>query len=170
MFHWNVATYKWKVHNEKIAIISFVVKFHSYGMGRSRYEADLSVSVVSFVCIWVWLCVTNIPQCKNIFWETLLYQYKVKGRRGRDHMIVGFTITCLSCEFESRRRGVLNTTLCDKVCQWLATARWFSTGTTVSCTNKTDCYGEVVLNTITNTKSTTKIYRNLDLNLVSNKF
>ena len=27
------------------------------------------------------------------------------------------------------RRGVLNTTLCDKVCQWLATGRWFSSGT-----------------------------------------
>jgi len=24
------------------------------------------------------------------------------------------------------RRGVLNTTLCDTVCQWLATRRWFS--------------------------------------------
>jgi hypothetical protein len=24
------------------------------------------------------------------------------------------------------RRGVLNTTLCDKVCQWLATGLWFS--------------------------------------------
>ena len=23
------------------------------------------------------------------------------------------------------RRGVLDTTLCDKVCQWLATGRWF---------------------------------------------
>jgi hypothetical protein len=26
------------------------------------------------------------------------------------------------------RRGVLDTTLCDKVCQWLATGRWFSPG------------------------------------------
>jgi len=26
---WNVATYRWKVHNEKIEIISFVVKFRS---------------------------------------------------------------------------------------------------------------------------------------------
>ena len=26
------------------------------------------------------------------------------------------------------RRGVLDTTLCDKVCQWLAVGRWFSTG------------------------------------------
>ena len=33
------------------------------------------------------------------------------------------------------RRGVLDTTLCDKVCQWLATGRWH---TLVSSTNKTD--------------------------------
>jgi hypothetical protein len=29
------------------------------------------------------------------------------------------------------------TTLCDKVCQWLATGRWFSSGPPVSSTNKT---------------------------------
>jgi hypothetical protein len=41
--------------------------------------------------------------------------------------------------FESRSwRGVLDTTLCDKVCQWLATGQWFSAGTLVSSTNKTD--------------------------------
>jgi len=34
--------------------------------------------------------------------------------------------------------GVLNATLCDKVCQWLPTVRWFSPGTSVSSTNKTD--------------------------------
>ena len=38
------------------------------------------------------------------------------------------------------RRGVLDTTLCDKVCQWLAAGRWFSPGTQVSSTNKTDCH------------------------------
>jgi hypothetical protein len=31
-------------------------------------------------------------------------------------------------------------TLCDKVCQRLATGRWFSPGTPVSSTNKTDRY------------------------------
>ena len=36
------------------------------------------------------------------------------------------------------RRGVLNTTLCDKVCHWLATGRWFSPGPPVSPTNKTN--------------------------------
>ena len=35
-------------------------------------------------------------------------------------------------------RSVIGTTLCDKVCQWLATGRWFSPGTQVSSTNKTD--------------------------------
>jgi hypothetical protein len=42
-------------------------------------------------------------------------------------------------EFEPRSwRGVLDTTLCDKVGQWLATGQWFSTGAPVSTTNKTD--------------------------------
>ena len=53
------------------------------------------------------------------------------------------------------RRGVLNITLCDKICQWLATGWCFSPGTPVSSTNKTDCHDiteillEVGLNTIT---------------------
>ena len=36
------------------------------------------------------------------------------------------------------RRDVLYTTLCDKVCHWLATGRWFSLGAPVSPTNKAD--------------------------------
>ena len=35
-------------------------------------------------------------------------------------------------------RGVLDTTLCDKVYQWLATGPGFSPGTPFSSTNKTD--------------------------------
>ena len=37
-------------------------------------------------------------------------------------------------------RGVLVTTLCDKVCQWLAAGQCFSSGTPVSSTNKTDSH------------------------------
>ena len=43
---------------------------------------------------------------------------------------------------------------CDKVCQWLATGMWFSLGTPVSSTNKTDRHDitekllKVALNTI----------------------
>ena len=36
------------------------------------------------------------------------------------------------------RRGVLDITWCDKICQWSATDPWFSLGTLVSSTNKTD--------------------------------
>jgi hypothetical protein len=37
-------------------------------------------------------------------------------------------------------RGVLDTTLFDQVCQLFVTGRWFSPGTPVSSTNKTDCH------------------------------
>jgi len=38
------------------------------------------------------------------------------------------------------RRGVLETTLCDKDGQWLATGLWFSPVTPVSSFNKSDCH------------------------------
>ena len=50
--------------------------------------------------------------------------------------------------------GILYTTLCDKVCQWLATCRCFFPGPPVSSTNKTDRHDiteilvKVSLNTI----------------------
>ena len=50
------------------------------------------------------------------------------------------------------RRRVLDTTLCDKVCHWLATGQWFSLGTLVSSTNKTDRYNinEILLKVVLN--------------------
>jgi hypothetical protein len=61
-------------------------------------------------------------------------------------MVVGFTTTCtlsayhhLHCELETHSwQGVLDTTLWDEVCQWLVTGSWFSPGTLVSSTNKTE--------------------------------
>ena len=58
------------------------------------------------------------------------FLFLIWGRCCPDRMIVGFTTTCAinayhhfeSCSW----RGVLDTTLCDKVCQWLATGRSFS--------------------------------------------
>jgi hypothetical protein len=35
---------------------------------------------------------------------------------------------------------ILDTTLCNKVCQWLTAGWWFSPGTPVSSINKTDCH------------------------------
>jgi hypothetical protein len=78
--------------------------------------------------------------------------------------------------------GELYTTLCDKVCQWLATGRWFSPGIPVSSTNKTNLSDiaeillKVALNTMTitinpiietlpiNSLVTVKIYSELSIN------
>jgi hypothetical protein len=77
-----------------------------------------------------------------------------------------FNYLCISayhhyrCEFEPRSwRGVLDTILCDKICQWLATGWWFSPGTPVSSNIKTDCHDiteillKVALNTINQTQT-----------------
>jgi hypothetical protein len=82
--------------------------------------------------------------CLSFVW--LLSSYSYRGRRGRDRMIVGFTTSYAisayhhkSWEFESRSWwGVLDTILCDKVCQWLVVGQWFYLGTPVSSSNKTD--------------------------------
>ena len=85
-----------------------------------------------------------------------------RGRNGHARMVVGFITTYVIStyhhwcwEFESRSgRGVHVPTLCDKVCQWLATGQWFSPGPPVSSTNKTDRHHiteillKVALNTI----------------------
>ena len=63
------------------------------------------------------------------------------------------------------RRGVLNTTLCDKVSQGLVTGQWFSPGTPVSSTKKTDHHNiteillKVALNTITLTLLSFSLHR-----------
>ena len=71
------------------------------------------------------------------------------GRCGCDRMVVGLITICNQCLLVSSlklwvqislRRGVPDTTLCDKVCRWLATSQWFSPGTpppiklTATCT------------------------------------
>ena len=75
---------------------------------------------------------------------------------------VQVNVNCLSTaavQFEPLSwQGVLDTTLCWKVCSWRATGRWFSPGTPVSSTNKTDHHDiaeillKVALNTIYQTK------------------
>jgi hypothetical protein len=51
----------------------------------------------------------------------------------------GFWMFPMTCDIESRSwRGVLDTTLCDKVCQWLTAGQWLSPGAPVSSTNKAD--------------------------------
>ena len=72
------------------------------------------------------------------------------------------------------RQGAHDTTLCDKVCQWLATGRWFPQGTQVSSSHETDSHDvteillKVVLNTI-NTINQTKFCHDIRPNYMQSK-
>ena len=87
---------------------------------------------------WNHCKVLNLHYAQN----TLLIHSKYRrGRRGRDRSWI-YNYLCNQCLSPHTlwvrippRRGVLDATLCDKVCQWLATGQWFSP---VSSTNKTD--------------------------------
>jgi hypothetical protein len=61
------------------------------------------------------------------------------------------------------RRGVLNTTLCDKVCQWRVAGRWFFPGTAVSSTNKTEGHNitEILLSGVKHHNTPTILKRSL---------
>jgi tRNA U34 5-methylaminomethyl-2-thiouridine-forming methyltransferase MnmC len=68
-----------------------------------------------------------------------------------------------SWKFEkSSWHDVLDTTLCDKGCQWLGTGQWFSLDTPVFSDNKTDRHDiaeilfKVALNTIIENQTSTK--------------
>ena len=120
-------------------------------------------------------------RCRGLFFirtnqSTLTY---FEGRGGRNRMVVGFTTTYAisayyqwCCEFEVRSgRGVLDTTLCDKVCQWLATGRWFSPGPTLSSTNKSDRHdiAEILLKVSLNTLKQTNKQTNKQTHLLISK-
>ena len=71
------------------------------------------------------------------------------------------------------KQGVLDTTLCDKVCQWLRTGRWLSLGTPVSSTKKIDLHNlteiflKVASNTITLTLTPFTIRVNISLWIIT---
>ena len=95
------------------------------------------------------------------------FLYISRGHCGRDRMVVGFSLSLQSVPITTNVVSsnpcswwsVLDTTLCDNVCQWLATAWWFSLGTPVSSNKKIDHHNitdheillKVALNTTTQT-------------------
>jgi hypothetical protein len=80
--------------------------------------------------------------CVILIYPEYMFSLQYGDRRGRECILIGFTtVYAISvfhhtrCEFESRSWcGVLDTTLCNTVCQWL------SPGTPLSSTNKTDLH------------------------------
>jgi len=90
------------------------------------------------------LYTNNIPECVKInYTNQLKLMFKVR-----------FSI----------RAGC--TTLCNQVCQWLATGRWISPGPPVGSTNKTDCHdiAEILLKVVLNTIIPNQTNNYFDLN------
>ena len=79
---------------------------------------------------------------------------KIPKWHDRDRIVVEFATTYAvsayhhcSCEFESRSSSAYSSCHYVIVCQWLATGRWFSPGTPISSTNKTDI-AEILLKVV----------------------
>jgi hypothetical protein len=110
-------------------------------------ECQNSYTTIIYNSLWLSSHITEIHVPKSIVW----YGKPQKA------------------QFEPRSwRGVLDTTLCDKVCQWLATGRWFSPGTQVSSTNRTDRHNiteillKVTLNTINHHQKVLRLKNKID--------
>jgi hypothetical protein len=125
--------------------------------GRNVYDSiakflqfQLTVNVVAVLVAFLGACIIDVSlliHIKGPLWSRLygswIYNY-----------LCNQCLSPLTWFWIPLRRGVLYTTLCDKVCQWLA-GWWFSPCTSVSSTNKADRHDiseillKVVLNTIT---------------------
>ena len=129
-------------------------------------------------CVILYLIVLNRENNYDNWFIMLLIIYNSDrgGRRGRDRSIVlGFHLLCNQClsslmlwvRISIKARC---TTLCDKVCQWLATGRWFYPGHPISSTNKTDRHDEtetllkVALNYTKQTNQQTILTKRLSYN------
>ena len=154
---------------------SNILVLRSQIIGRPTSTQELSNvlwSVLIFLqveCLCPNLVTSNCVECHlcclngNTKWTSIVKCHmNVRGRRGRDRMVVGFiasmqlvyiTINVVSSNPAHARYTRYN--ICDKGCQWLAAGRWFSLGTPVSSTNKTDRHDiveislNVALSTIT---------------------
>ena len=94
----------------------------------------------------------NVCEVQYTILPFCLDQAKQHGCCEQTYFCLAITTKVVSLKPRSWR-GVLDTTLYDKVCQWLATGLWFSLGTPVSSTNKTDHHDltEILLKVASNT-------------------
>ena len=111
---------------------------------RRKKNTGYSIWRYSLIHTFKWLKPTTEDVTQGLLWSwsygSWIYNYLCNQ--------------CLyhwNCEFEPCSwRSVLDTMLCDKVSQWLATGRWF---TPVSSTNKSDHHdaAEILLKVALNT-------------------
>ena len=117
-----------------------------------RFERflDCWIFLLLFKLFWncrVWLFILSISHVNffSIYYDHNFFSRTFYAISAYQHY---------SCEFEIHSwRGVLDTTLSDKVCQWYGTCQLLSLGVPVPITNKTDPHDqtEILLNVALNT-------------------
>ena len=138
-------------------------------------QACIHIGIWETILIWPLITCLSIHYFNNIYLLYNLLQHLFmfidfenesyingRGRPCSDSIVVDLNYPWNQCLSPltlwvriPSRRGVLDTTLCDQVCQGLAAGRWFSRGTPDSPTNKTDSLNitkillKVALNSIT---------------------
>jgi hypothetical protein len=110
-------------------------------------------------------CIYGSKQFACCWWSTSwLYMYFQNRNLWNNNFVNCFINYCnhvlplmLWARISTRARC---TTLCDKVCQWLATGRWISPGPAVSPTNKTERHdiAEILLKVALSTIKQTKMF------------
>ena len=96
---------------------------------------ELQCTVYVYVSIALWRHACNLFKRLLWSWSYGSWIYNYLCNQCQSPLTLWIRIPLIA------RCTVLNTTLCDQVCQWLATGQWFfSPGIPVSSTNKTDPY------------------------------
>jgi hypothetical protein len=127
--------------------VVLLYNYNYFNLSFSLIYNRINYHIVIFI-LWLlpYFVNTSVP-IKYIVYYNIhksIIPITIEGRSGHDRTLFGFIICnqCLSPLMLWVRippkRVLLNITLCDKVCQWLAADRWFSPGTPVSSTNKTN--------------------------------
>jgi hypothetical protein len=158
----------------------------SLGFHRERWTLLWDLTISGWPNEWInitWQCF--IKSDSRYLYEYIIYSGAVLGSTQGFVLIVGPWWSCSYCSWTYNyicnqclspltlwvwiplSRGVLDTTLWDKVCQWNAAGRWFSPDTTVFSTDKTDRHDltDILLKVAFNS-----IILNPNPNLISERF
>ena len=98
-----------------------------------RVRVMVSNATFNNISVILWLSVTtDMEQVTNKLYNIMLNRVHIEPTT----LVVIDTDCTGSCKYTYHT--ITTIPLCDKVCRWFAAGRWFSLGTPVSSTNKTD--------------------------------
>jgi hypothetical protein len=140
--------------------------YRFYTRWTKHKEIDWKVHISLFV-VYFYTCTCIMFGWLYIISFLIRFTIFFRGRRGRDLQLPMQSAVPITIDFVSSNldQGYRCTTLCDKICQWLATGQWFSPGPPVSSNNKTDRHDiteillKVALNTINLTNEPFSLFK-----------